>query len=310
MKLLIINNLAAGPGDGAIYDFVRAFARDGDEFVMRCTDGTSSTKAMVTDAHDFDAVVVAGGDGTISNVSYYLAHSGIPILPFPAGTANLLANNLASPLEPHGLAKMMRENRILDFDLGEIETAEEKFGFCIMAGAGYDATIMHEAQPQKRLLGALAYFSAALHNPTPQRSKLTITYDGKEIEREGIGVLLVNFSKIQFDIGVTHENKPRDGLLYLVVLKADNALKLIPAVLAGILDRGGAYPSRTDALEVLQAQSIEVHADPPLQIQYDGELANSTTPFRAHVLKHATRYYLSEEGYDAFSWHEAEDKNN
>ena len=31
MKLLIVNNLASGFRDGAIYDFMRAFASDGDE---------------------------------------------------------------------------------------------------------------------------------------------------------------------------------------------------------------------------------------------------------------------------------------
>ena len=39
MKLLIVNNLSSGFRDGAIYDFMRAFARDGDEICMRCTNG-------------------------------------------------------------------------------------------------------------------------------------------------------------------------------------------------------------------------------------------------------------------------------
>ena len=31
VKLLVINNLASGFGEGAVYDFIRSFARDGDE---------------------------------------------------------------------------------------------------------------------------------------------------------------------------------------------------------------------------------------------------------------------------------------
>ena len=49
MKLLVINNLASGYGEGAIYDFMRSFAADGD-------------------AKDFDAVIAAGGDGTVATV--------------------------------------------------------------------------------------------------------------------------------------------------------------------------------------------------------------------------------------------------
>ena len=41
MKLLVINNLASGYGEGAIYDFMRSFAADGDEICMRCTNGTT-----------------------------------------------------------------------------------------------------------------------------------------------------------------------------------------------------------------------------------------------------------------------------
>lgn len=301
MKLLVINNLASGFGDGGIYDFIRSFAQDGDEVCIRSTDGTTDVNDLLDDAERFDTVVASGGDGTVATISYRLANSGIPILPFPAGTANLLTANLASPMEPHALAKLLRENRTLDFDLGEIEVAGRRFGFGIMAGAGYDATIMHGAAPAKRLLGPMAYFSAALANPLPQKSHFTLVLDGKTIESDGLGILLVNFSKIQFDITVTHENEPRDGILDVVVLKAQNAFELIPAVLAGLLDRGGDFPDRTGSLEIHRAQDVQVDADPPMEVQYDGEATRLTTPFSAHVLRHATRFYISEEGYDLFA---------
>ena len=34
MKLLVINNLASGYGEGAIYDFMRSFAADGDDICL------------------------------------------------------------------------------------------------------------------------------------------------------------------------------------------------------------------------------------------------------------------------------------
>ena len=64
----------------------------------------------------------------------------------------------------------------------------------------------------------------------------------------------MNFSKIQFDITVTHENEPRDGVFDVVVLKAQNAFELIPALLAGLLDRGGDFPERTGSLEIHRAR--------------------------------------------------------
>lgn len=301
MKLLVINNLSSGYSDGAIYDYLRLVASDGDELCVRCTDGTTEIAGMLRDAAAYDAVVAAGGDGTIAAVSYELASTGIPILPFPAGTGNLLATNLLSPLEPHALAAMTRQLRTLDFDLGEIQAGGRSFGFGIMAGAGYDATIMHDAGPVKRTLGPIAYFQAAIANATPQVSHIRLVVDGEVVEAEGLGILLVNFPRIQFDIPITHGTDARDGSLDIALLKAENAFGLIPALVAGILDRDGVHPDRTDSLEVLRGREVQAYADPPLQLQYDGELPGLTTPFNARVLDGAARFIVSDVAYQEFS---------
>jgi diacylglycerol kinase (ATP) len=296
VKLLIVNNLVSGYGEGAIYDYIRAFAADGDEVVIRSTDGSTDLRRFLADAEEFDAVIASGGDGTIAAVTYLLADTGIPVLPFPAGTANLLAMNLASPAEPHALAKLTREGEIMDFDLGEIELASgERFGFSIMAGAGYDALIMQGAKPAKRLLGPMAYFTSALTNPLPQFSRFTIDIDGEVIESEGVGVLIVNFSKIQFDLPVVHQNLPRDGVFDVAVLHTRDAFGLIPALLASMLDRSGDFPDRTDALELHRGRTISVSADPPLPVQYDGEVTALTTPFTVRMMPEAARFIVSEE---------------
>ena len=296
MKLLIVNNLVSGYGEGAIYDYIRAFAADGDEVVIRSTDGSTDLRRFLADAEEFDAVIASGGDGTVAAVTSLLADTGIPVLPFPAGTANLLAMNLASPAEPHALAKLTREGEIMDFDLGEIELASgERFGFSIMAGAGYDALIMQGAKPAKRLLGPMAYFTSALTNPLPQFSRFTIDIDGEVIESEGVGVLIVNFSKIQFDLPVVHQNLPRDGVFDVAVLHTRDAFGLIPALLASMLDRSGDFPDRTDALELHRGRTISVSADPPLPVQYDGEVTALTTPFTVRMMPEAARFIVSEE---------------
>ena len=304
VKLLVLNNLASGYGEGAIYDFVRSFATDGDEACIRCTDGTTDLKDLLTDADAFDAVVASGGDGTVTAASHCLAGSGIPILPFPAGTANLLTLNLASPNEPHALAKLLRAGITLDFDLAEIEFSREEgesetHGFGIMAGAGYDAAIMAGAQPSKRLLGPMAYFSAAISNPLPPVSKITLELDGKTVQSEGLGVLLVNFSKIQFDISVTNKNNPRDGLLDDVVLKAANAFGLIPALLARAIDHDN-FKDSPDTIETFQAKNVTIQADPPMEIQFDGEVTGATTPLSARILPNAARFLVSEECVELF----------
>ena len=306
MKLLVINNLASGNTGEGVYEFVRAFAQDGDEVCMRTTDGTTDIAELMADATDFDAVVASGGDGTAAAVNFLLADTGTPVLPFPAGTANLLVNNLALPGEPHALAKVVREGRTLDFDLGRIELPDRQLGFLLIAGAGYDAAIMRGAEPMKPVLGQMAYFSSAAANALTKPSHLTLTLDGQTIERDGMGLLVVNFSQLQYDVSITHVNEPRDGMFDVVVLKAHNAFELIPAVLAALLDRSGDFPDRPESLEIHRAKELRVEADPPLEVQYDGEPTGLTTPFSAHILPHAARLLVSEEGLKAFGAREGE----
>ena len=249
MKVLIINNLASGYREGSIYDFMRSFVEDGDEVCLRSSDGGTSIDSLLDDADSFDVVVASGGDGTIASVAYRLRNTGVPILPYPAGTANLLSLNLLGPNEPHALANLARSGKVLEFDMGEIEFGSKSAVFHDkVAGAGYDAAIMESAAPNKKLFGPVAYFLAAGANIVPQHSSIVLTIDGKTIETEGLGVLLVNFSQIQLGISVTHINQPRDGALDVVVLKAKNAVELLPSVFAALLDRDGRFLDRGDAL--------------------------------------------------------------
>lgn len=300
MKLLVINNMSSGYGDGAIYDFIRHFVQDGDEIVLRSTSGETDIRTLLADAHRFDAVVASGGDGTITTVAYALAHTGIPILPFPAGTANLLALNLMSPNEPHALAKLVREGKTLDFDIAELNIDGDTYGFGNIAGAGWDATIMKSALSTKRFLGPGAYFKAAIENPRPTHSHFTITLDDTTIERDGLAVLVINFSKIQFDISLVRNNRPRDGWLDVVILEADNAFQLLPALKDAVLNHEGHYPKRSDIMEVHRAKNVHIASDPPVEIQFDGEVTNIAKPFSAHILPHAARFIVSDEGYSMY----------
>lgn len=302
MKLLIVNNLTSGYGEGAVYDFMRAFAHDGDEVVMRATDGTTPVSDLMEGAEGFDVVVAAGGDGTVAACAQHLAGTGVALLAFPAGTANLLANNLLLPNEPHALAKIVRDPELMDFDLGEITLADgTRRGFSIMAGAGYDADIMAGAAGAKKLLGPMAYFTTAFTHVNPTFAKIELDLDGKRIESEGVGVLVINFSKIQFDLTVVHENSPRDGLFDVVILHTKDAFGLIPALISSWLDRGGDFPGRGDAFETYRASCVKVACDPPLPVQFDGEVSGLSTPFACRVLPGAIRYVVTEETRDQFS---------
>jgi diacylglycerol kinase family enzyme len=301
MKVLIINNLRSGLRDGSIFEFMRKLARDGDELIMRCTDGQTPIEALLSDANSCDLVVAAGGDGTIASVCYALRFTGIPVLPFPAGTGNLLATNLDQPEEPYALVDMVRSPLTLDFDLGElafeVEGEPVTRGFIVIGGAGYDATIMENSERLKETLGSTAYIAAAITNPNPTVAHFTIELDDRTVEIDGIAVLVLNFAKIYPDISITHANDARDGLLEIAVVKPHNAVELLPAFFAAFLDRTGGFPHRADAIETFRSASVRLASDPPLRLQYDGEAPGSTTPFCARILPGAVRLVVTRQEY-------------
>lgn len=300
VNLLVFVNLSSGVLDGSTYDFVRAFAEPGDSVTIRYADEHSDFEALLSDAREFDAVVAVGGDGTHASVFYALRGSGVPILPFPGGTANLITQNLYSPTEAPALAKLAREGRPLDFDIAEMVFENRTVGFSMMAGCGYDATIMSDAAANKKKLGPLAYFHAAFTNPNPQVSKITLDIDGETVECEGVGVVFVNFSRIQLDIPLAVGNYPRDGYLDVMVLSTNSAWNLLPPFLGASLDHTGKPLAQSDALSYYRGKEIRVQADPPLMCQYDGDPLDLSTPFTARVLPGNARLIVGDAAYREF----------
>lgn len=302
MKVLVIHNLRSGLRNGTVYDFMRSYAEQGDSVTIRSLGPDTELSGLLEDATEYDFVVASGGDGTIASVAYELRNSGIPILPFPAGTANLLALNLFEPNESHALCKLVDEALTLNFDMGEIETATgQKMGFTVMAGCGYDELIMRNATGHKHLLGDMAYFEAAFSNPKPQVSTFTLTIDGETVQVSGIGVVLANFSKMQFDLQVTDENLPRDGELDVVVLKTENAIQLLPILMAKVFDHTGGLAKKVGGLELYRGKEIRIDAEPALRVEYDGEPTELTTPIVARCLPGAVRFVVSDECHKHFN---------
>ncbi|MDZ4170372.1 MAG: diacylglycerol kinase family protein [Coriobacteriia bacterium] len=290
--LVIVNSRAGNVGPG-LYDFISAIGLTGAETVVRFASQDQSLEGLTTDAAQFDRIVAVGGDGTFSTVAYETRDLHVPILAYPAGTANLLPMNLGLPSDPASLAKLALEGTAVPFDLGELILPNPRgdadhLGFAMIAGAGFDATIMQAAQPLKSTLGAAAYLLAAVSNLAPTVSDFELVLDGEHIHTSGIAVLLVNFGRIQFDLSLTQGGDPQDGKLEVVVLRSKSLAGLIPVVFAAMLERIIEGSERDPSVDVYLASEVEVSAYPPLAMQYDGDLLPTLTPCAARVLPAAT----------------------
>ncbi|MER7798614.1 diacylglycerol kinase family protein [Microbacterium sp. NPDC096154] len=115
-----------------------------------------------------DAVLVAGGDGTVRSVSEAMRGSGVPLTIVPSGTGNLLARNLRLPLDGQDeVVAGAFDGDTVDVDicvaaLRRPDGHIEEHAFVVMAGMGLDAAMIANTRPElKKSVGWVAYIDGA-----------------------------------------------------------------------------------------------------------------------------------------------------
>lgn len=293
-RYLIVFNPKSGQGDSGLNEFVDDLRDSGSEVVERELHPDQPMAQHIEDLQSFNAVVAAGGDGTVSSLAYAARGQNVPILAYPAGTANLIAQNLDLPRDPAALAQIVLAGHAVQVDMGEVEVRGEKSGFCMLAGAGADAAMIRDSEELKERFGAMAYVMSAMKQMNPRKTRFHLVVDGQERDFEGIGVMVANFGMANYRLPITDDISPTDGRFTVILLKADHLFRLVPNLIDSVRSRLNlGDPMFSDNLETLEAREISVDASDPFPLQYDGELHVETTPFTARILPGAVRFLTS-----------------
>lgn len=107
-----------------------------------------------------DLILAAGGDGTINEAVNGIAGSPVLFGVLPAGTANVLANEIGFSNRPDHAARQLLHAVPVRIALGALEKpGQPRRYFILMAGVGLDARIIYELDLElKGKLGKLAYW--------------------------------------------------------------------------------------------------------------------------------------------------------
>lgn len=167
---IVYNPIKASPGTlrRRVADLSAEAGWDAPLFFETTVDdlGDDATRAALEDG--VDAVLVAGGDGTVRAVAEALTDTGVPLSIVPSGTGNLLARNLALPLsDPDAMIRATFHGDVHPTDAGVArlrrpDGTTEEHGFVVMAGMGLDAAMIANTSPQlKKTVGWVAYVDGA-----------------------------------------------------------------------------------------------------------------------------------------------------
>jgi diacylglycerol kinase family enzyme len=123
VRVLVLTNPAAGAKADAVAELRDALQSAGATVVeVRQVRGEALTAAAKETAgrSDLDAVVAAGGDGTVSAVAAGLVGSNKPLGVLPTGTLNHFARDLGIPPALAAAAKLVTDGKSVKVDVGEV----------------------------------------------------------------------------------------------------------------------------------------------------------------------------------------------
>jgi diacylglycerol kinase (ATP) len=284
-RVAVVFNPATGGGDSASRrrDTEEALAGAGlDVLWLETTPedpGQGVTRRAV--AEGVDLVMAQGGDGTVAACVTGLAGSDAPLAVLPGGTGNLLAANFDIPSELDGAVEVALHGERRRLDVGAM--GEDRF--VIMAGIGFDAAMLRDADPRlKKRLGAVAYVISGLRQlrRRPTRFELRLD-DADEVTRVGQGVLVGNLGRLQGGLPIMPDARPDDGLLDVAVLRTRTLADWVRLAVRVLLRRRRKDPE----LEVLRARRVEVRCDRPQPVERDGDPAGETDRVVVDVVPHA-----------------------
>ena len=136
--------------------------------------------ARASDPVRFDAVAIAGGDGTINEAVNGLRRGAPPLAIVPLGTANVLALEIGVNGDAHIIADTIARGMPVPIHCGRINGRR----FLMMAGVGFDAHVVERVTPPlKRRLGRSAYILRTVTEAIGYRGPwYRLTVDGSTLE--------------------------------------------------------------------------------------------------------------------------------
>jgi YegS/Rv2252/BmrU family lipid kinase len=259
--------------------------------VFHCAPGGSLGEALraALDARP-DALVAAGGDGTVNAVAAAALEHDLPLGVLPAGTLNHFARDLDLPADLDAAAATVAgalasgQARRVD-----VATANGRL-FLNNASLGLYATMVVDREQQERRLhrgkwsALLRATLAALREP--EAFEVAIEADGRVLRARTPFVFVGNNDYIVQGAEAGRRASLDDGLLSVYVLHPRTAAGLLWLALRTLLL--GTAGARD--LDVFATRSLEVHARAArLPVARDGEVADMDTPIRFAVRPRALR---------------------
>jgi YegS/Rv2252/BmrU family lipid kinase len=297
-NVFVVLNPHGGNGRGArAWAVVRSvFEENGVKFELLETERPRhATEALQRKNLDgFDAVVVVGGDGTISeSLRGMMLREDKRVIPFglvPGGTGNSVVVTMEAT-DPRRAALNIVRGFVRRIDVGKVVTDEGTFYMLNIVGFGL-ASESNVTAENLRCCGRCRYDVAGLYNICLCKRRSTrLRIDGEDIERDVAFAMVQNNQHSGVEMRFAPYAKLDDGLFDLILFPHASVCRLLSAFDA--LKKGGRHIYFPEC-EYRRFRSLQVVSEHKSVVNIDGE-CNAFTPLSLDILPGALPVFFDPE---------------
>jgi diacylglycerol kinase (ATP) len=249
-------------------------------------------RTVRTSSTAHDAIVVAGGDGTIHRAVCGLDGSPAPLGIIPMGTGNDFARGCGIPMSPDAAMHLVLGGHTRRLDL--VRVNDRIFCTVGLIGVGSDSalTVAHLTRPGSLVRGLMRFFGdwsyrmvGLAHLLAPRGITEQVSASGPSGEPllaagPVFAIFAANTRVLGGGLVLPIEADPSDGLLEVVVVRQMPRLKLLWAFLC--FTRGRPVPEGTLSVRCASRAVIDCARSVPFSA--DGDLMCRGTRFELEVL--------------------------
>ena len=285
MRYAIITNPASGKTSADQKRSILAEAAkvlDADIYGMDTTTVGEFRQCAHEVAHHCDVIVVAGGDGTLSDIINAVDTARIPLAYLPLGTGNAMKHALRYKGSLSDIARRIKNGKIHEYDL--INCDDRVRAFTVSVGIEGEVIRLRNQYVLRGDVGLKAYVKAIVNSyfKKYKRADARIMIDGSLVKMGNIlSLMVVKHPYYGFGMEVVPKARFDDRKLHLVCTNSG----LFGAVISGI----SAFTIGNRAGQYYTGLQIDVSLDRALTMQYNGNEGWRSKRFNFKVLPRALK---------------------
>jgi diacylglycerol kinase family enzyme len=245
-------------------------------------------------AHGVDALVAAGGDGTISTAAAAVAGTEMPLGILPLGTLNHFARDAGIPLDLEAAVAAIAGGRTRQVDVAEVNGRV----FVNNSAVGLYPELVREREAQQRSMGRSKRVAMLVAGVRAlwrfSRRRLTIRIEGREAPIE-TPLLFVGNNRYQITPFALGKREAIDrGELCLFAPLARTPLHFLSISLRAVFGR---EEEQSDFVTLEGVKAAEINSPrPALMVATDGEARPMKTPLRYRIRAGALKLIVPSDG--------------